>query len=227
MGELTASLAHELKQPLAAMRSNAQAAQRFLSFDKPDINELHEILKDIVKDNRRADDIIKKLRGLMKKGEFQITRLNIIDVIGDVLPLVNSYEIVRNISLKFELDKNISYVNGDRVQLQQVVLNLIINSSEALMGVKQKSKSIVVRTNQNSEDNVTVSVTDNGPGIDDTVMSYLFKPFYTTKKEGLGMGLAISRSIIDEHGGRLWAENNHGRGATFYFTIPTAMENQE
>ena len=226
MGELTASLAHELKQPLAAMRSNAQAAQRFLTVDKPDIDELHEILEDIVKDNRRADDVIKKLRALMQKSELQITRLNINEVIGDILPLINSYEIARNISLKFELDKNISYVNGDRIQLQQVVLNLIINSSEALMDVEQQSSSIVVRTNQNGKDNVTVSVTDNGPGIDDTVMSSLFEPFYTTKTEGLGMGLAISRTIIDGHRGRFWAENNHDSGATFYFTIPIAKENQ-
>ena len=226
MGELVASLAHELKQPLAAMRSNAQAAQRFLAFDKPDIDELHEILKDIIKDNRRADDVIKKLRALMQKSELHITRLDINEVIRDILPLVNSYEIVRNISLKLELGENIPYVNGDRIQLQQVVLNLILNSSEALMNAGQKSSSIVVQTNQEDKDNVTVSVTDNGPGIGDIVMSRLFEPFYTTKKEGLGMGLSISQTIIDGHKGRLWAENNQDRGATFYFTIPIARENQ-
>jgi PAS domain S-box-containing protein len=222
MGELVASLAHELKQPLAAIRSNAQAAQRFLTGDKPDIDELHEVLKDIIKDNRRADDVIEKLRALMRKSGLQITELNINNVVQNTLPLINSYEIMRNISLKLELDKNIPHVNGDRIQLQQVILNLILNSTEALMDAEVKLRTIVVRTNQEDTQNVTLSVKDNGPGIEEKAMSHLFDPFYTTKKEGLGMGLAISRTIIEEHRGSLWAENNPDSGATFYFTIPIA-----
>jgi PAS domain S-box-containing protein len=225
MGELTASLAHELKQPLAAIRSNAQAAQRFLSSDKPDIDELHEILKDIIKDDRRADDVIGKLRALMRKSEIQFKPLSINTVVQDILPLVNSYEIARNISLKLKLDKNIPHVTGDLTQLQQVILNLIFNSTEALMKTKVKLCTIVVRTNQEDTQSVTVSVADNGPGIEEKVMSHLFEPFYTTKKEGLGMGLAISQTIIEEHGGRLWAENNPDSGATFYFTIPIGKRN--
>jgi len=220
MGELAASLAHELKQPLAAIRSNAQAAQRFLTGGKPDIDELHEILKDIIKDNRRADDVIRKLRSMMRKSELQITKLNINNIIQDTIPLIKSYEIMENISLKIELGKNISLVSGDRVQIQQVILNLILNSTEALKEIKADSRVIVLRTNQNDKRNVTVSVIDNGPGIRKEVMEHLFEAFYTTKKEGLGMGLAISRSIIEGHGGHLWAENNADHGATFYFTIP-------
>lgn len=224
LGELTASLAHELKQPLASIRNNAQAAQRFLAGDEPDIDELHEILKDIVKDNRRADDVICKLRALMRKDALKLVVLSINDVIDEVIPFVKSYDLVRGVSLKLEYDEDIQLVRGDKIQLQQVLLNLILNSTEALISENIKSCTIVVRTSQTDAQKVTVSVTDSGPGIDDEVMSNLFEPFYTTKKEGLGMGLAISRSIIEEHSGRLWAENNPEGGVTFYFTIPIDKE---
>jgi len=220
MGELTASLAHELKQPLAAIRSNAQAAQRFMANDKPDLDELSEILVDIIKDNRRADGVIGRLRTLMRKSELQIAELNINNVIQDIFPLIRSYEIMRNISLEFELDDKIPSVAGDRVQLQQVMLNLIMNSSEALINIDRYIRRIVIRTSQKNHQNVTVAIRDNGTGIDEKSLDSLFEPFYTTKQEGMGMGLPISRSIIEAHGGNLWAENNPDRGATFYFTIP-------
>jgi len=220
MGELVASLSHELKQPLAAIRSNAQAAQRFLTGDKPDIDELHEVLKDIVQDNRRADNVIEKLRAMMRKSEFQITEIDINEGVRNTFPLVKSYEMMRNISLELELDKNVPHVSGDQTQLQQVVLNLILNSTEALTNTKADLHTIVVRTSREDTQSVTLSVADNGPGINDKDMDHLFEPFYTTKKEGLGMGLAISRSIIEGHGGRLWAENNPDNGVTFYFTVP-------
>ena len=220
MGELTASLAHELKQPLAAIRSNAQAAQRFLAKEKPDFDELREILLDIIKDNRRADDVIGRLRTLMRKSELQITELNINDVIREIIPLINSYEVMRNVSLAFELDEKILPIAGDRVQLQQVILNLVLNASEALMNMGKDFRKIVLRTIQKDPQYVTVAIKDSGPGIDERILERLFEPFYTTKQEGLGMGLSISRSIIDVLGGNLWAENNPDRGATFYFTIP-------
>jgi len=220
MGELTASLAHELKQPLAAIRSNAQAAQRFLANEKPDFDELREILLDIIKDNRRADDVIGRLRTLMRKSELQITELNINNVIREIIPLTNSYEIMRNISLEFDLDEKILPIAGDRVQLQQVILNLVLNASEALINVGTDFRKVVVRTTQKDPQYVTVAIKDRGPGIDEQILERLFEPFYTTKQEGLGMGLAISRSIIDVLGGNLWAENNPDRGATFYFTVP-------
>ena len=220
MGELTASLAHELKQPLAAIRSNAQAAQRFLANEKPDLDELSEILADIIKDNRRADEVIGRLRTLMRKSELQIAELNINDVIRDIFPLVRSYEIMRNISLEFKLDDKIQTVAGDRVQLQQVILNLIMNSSEALKNIAAYTRRILIRTSQKNHQKVTVAIRDNGIGVDGQNLDSLFEPFYTTKQEGMGMGLPISQSIIEAHGGNLWAENNPDRGATFYFTIP-------
>jgi two-component system sensor kinase FixL len=224
MGELTASLAHELKQPLAAIRSNAQAALRFITGDKPDIDELHEILKDIIIDNRRADDVIRKLRALMRKSDLHITELNMKELVEDILPLVASHEAMRKISLSVELDETIPLVVGDRIQIQQVILNLILNSTEALMKIKKPSRSIAVRTYQQDNLTVTLSVTDNGPGIEAGAMPHLFEAFYTTKPEGLGMGLAICRSIVEAHGGRLWAQNNLDGGAAFYFTIPIARE---
>jgi signal transduction histidine kinase len=225
MGELTASLAHELKQPLAAIRSNAQAAQRFLTEDKPDIDEIHEILKDIVSDNRRADDVIAKLRSLMRKGTLQITELDINELVRDILPLINSHHIGGNIRVELQLDESIAHVSGDPVQLQQVILNLILNSTEAVTNLEVDRRVIIVRTSPHDGESVLLSVIDNGPGIDDKSISRLFEAFYTTKNEGLGMGLAISRTIIEEHRGRLWASNNPDRGATFSFTIPTFNEN--
>jgi two-component system sensor kinase FixL len=217
-------LAHELKQPLAAIRSNAQAALRFLSGDKPDLDELHEILKDIITDNRRADEVIKNLRSFLRKSELQTVALNIKDMIEDTLPLINSFEAMREISLQLEIDETVPIVNGDRIQIQQVILNLILNSTEALMHEKIESGKIVVKSHQEDEEFVTISVQDNGPGIKAQAMDHLFDPFYTTKKEGLGMGLAISRSIVEDHGGRLWAQNNPDGGAVFSFTVPTAKE---
>jgi len=220
IGELTASLAHELKQPLAAIRSNAQAAQRFLTGEKPDLDEFHEILTDIINDNRRADEVIGRLRTLMQKGDPQIAKLNINELIREIFPLMHSYEIIRNISLEFDLNDRLPAVAADRVQLQQVILNLLLNSSEALMDITGDMRKIIVQTSQKDTQNVTVAIKDNGPGIDEQNSDRLFEPFYTTKKEGLGMGLAISRSIIEAHRGNLWGENNPDRGVTFYFTIP-------
>jgi two-component system sensor kinase FixL len=224
IGELTAALAHELKQPLAAIRSNAQAAQRFLATEKPNFDELNEILFDIIKDNRRADDVIGRLRKLMRKSELQITELNINDVIQEIIPLASSYEVIRNISLELDLDEKIPLIAGDRVQLQQVILNLVLNASEALMNVDTDFRKIAIQTIQKDPQYVTVAIKDSGPGIDEQVLEHLFEPFYTTKQEGLGMGLAISQSIIDLLGGKLWAKNNPDQGATFYFTVPVFKE---
>ena len=220
MGELTASLAHELKQPLAAIRSNAQAALRFLAVDKPDLDEFREILADIVEDDRRADMVIAKLRALMQKGKTETFKLNLNDVIQDTRPLINSYGIVKNISQTYELDARLLPISGDRIQLQQVLINLVLNSSEAFSAEEAVVRTITVSTRQHDAESVLVSVSDNGQGIPETVLGHLFEPFYTTKSKGLGMGLAICRSIVAEHGGRLWAENRPEGGAVFCFTIP-------
>jgi len=225
MGELAASLAHELKQPLAAIRSNAQAALRFLTGNNPDLDELHEVLKDIIADNRRADDVIGKLRTLMRKSKPQIKALDMKELLQDTLSLLAGYEAMRKVSLHMELDEALPPIAGDRVQIQQVILNLILNSTEALMNIKEQLRLIAIRAYPQNSRMVLLSVRDNGPGIDPQAMPHLFEAFYTTKQEGLGMGLAISRSIVEDHGGRLWAENNLDGGAIFYFTIPIAKEN--
>jgi PAS domain S-box-containing protein len=218
MGELTAALAHELNQPLMAIISNAQAAQRFLTKQNPDLNEIKDILADIIKDDKRASDVITKLRALLKKSELEFTALNINDVIREVISLVHSDIVINNISLSTPLDEEILLVKGDRIQLQQVVLNLILNSFEAVKNVD--SKRLTIRTAQQNEKFITVSAEDSGTGIDDKNMSLIFNPFFTTKKEGLGMGLSINKAIIESHEGSLWAENNSNKGATFYFTLP-------
>jgi len=227
MGELTASLAHELKQPLTAIRSNAQAAQRFLAHEKPDLDELRDILVDIINDNRRANNVIGRLRTLMRKSDLHITELDTNNVIREVYPLIHSYEILKNISLELELDDRIPLIAGDRVQLQQVILNLILNSSEALTDTDLALRKIIVRTTQKGTLYVTMAIKDNGPGIDEKIMEHLFEPFYTTKQEGLGMGLAICRSIVEEHGGSLRAQNNPNGGATFTFNLPVFNESEK
>ncbi len=225
MGEFTAALAHELNQPLMAIMSNAQAAQRFLAKKKPDLNEIGEILSDIIKDDKRASGVITKLRALLKKSEFEFMTLNINDVIQEVISLVHSDIVIKNISLSTELNDNIPLVRGDRIQLEQVILNLILNSCEAMKDLD--SKRLCIRTVQENDKFITVGVKDSGIGIDEKNIERLFKPFFTTKKEGLGMGLSINKAIIETHGGSLWAKNNPDRGATFFFSLPIHKEHSE
>jgi signal transduction histidine kinase len=220
MGELAASLAHELNQPLTAILSNAQAAQRFLSAKPADLKEVREILEDIVTDNSRASEVIRRMRALVKKEELEFAPINIAGVIGDVVQLVRSDGILRNIRVEIECQDGLPSARGDRVQLQQVVLNLLVNAFDAMKDAFAKERKVVVRAQANGAGTVEISVRDHGIGLKNDKLAKIFQPFYTTKREGLGMGLPISRSIIEAHGGRLWAENNADRGATFYFTIP-------
>lgn len=222
IGELTAALAHELNQPLMAIISNAQAAQRFLAKKDPDLNEIGEILADIIKDDKRASDVINKLRALLRKSELEAVILNINDVIREVISLVRSDIAINNVSLRSELNDNIPLVSGDRIQLQQAILNLILNSFEAMKDAD--SKGLYIRTAQEDDKHITVSVEDSGSGIDEKNLGRLFEPFFTTKKEGMGMGLAINEAIIKAHAGRISARNNPGKGATFYFTLPVSNE---
>lgn len=222
MGELTAALAHELNQPLMAIMSNAQAAQRFLAKKNPDLNEIREILSDIINDDKRASDVISKLKALLRKSELEFTTLNINEVIKEVLSLLHSDIVIKNISLSSELSDKLPLISGDRIQLQQVTLNLILNSLEAMRNVD--SKRLHIRTAEENDKFITVKIEDSGVGIDGKNMNSLFKPFFTTKKEGLGMGLAINKVIIEAHGGSLWAKNNPDKGAAFYFTLPITKE---
>jgi signal transduction histidine kinase len=220
MGELAASLAHELNQPLTAILSNAQAAQRFINAKPTDLKEVREILEDIVRDNRRAGAVIHRMRALVKKEELEFAPINIASVIGDVVQLVHSDGILRGIRVDIECQDGLPSVRGDGVQLQQVVLNLLINAFDAMKEATTKEPNVKVRAKTTGEGTVEISVRDHGSGLTSDKLAQIFQPFYTTKRDGLGMGLPISRSIIEAHGGRLWAESNLDLGATFHFTLP-------
>jgi signal transduction histidine kinase len=220
MGELAASLAHELNQPLTAILSNAQAAQRFLASKPADLREVQEILEDIVSDNNRAGEVIRRMRALVKKEELEFAPIHIASVIGEVVQLLHSDEILHNIHVELDCQDGLPNVRGDRVQLQQVILNLLMNAFDAMKETPSQDREVMVRAHVNGDGLVEISVRDHGIGFPTDKLAKIFDPFYTTKRDGLGMGLAISRSIVEAHGGRLWAKNNTDRGSTFYFTIP-------
>jgi two-component system sensor kinase FixL len=224
MGELTASLAHELNQPLTAILNNAQVAQRHLENPAPKLEELREILADIVADDKRAAEVIHRLRGLVKKGTLEHVPLDINDVVGEVAQLVRNDVVLRNVPMAVDLAPGLPSVRGDRVQLQQVVLNMVLNGLEAMAEPNGRDHALVIRTSWAGEAAVRIAVEDSGDGIDTEDVERLFQPLYTTKPEGLGMGLAIARTIVDAHGGQLRASNNAGGGATFQFTLPVAAE---
>lgn len=220
MGELMASLAHELNQPLAAIRSNAQAALRFLSAPVPDIEEVRSALAEIVEDDRWASEVIRRLRMLARRGNGERARLDLNELLRETLQMVRSEVIERNISVELDLAPDLPPVLGDRVQLQQVVLNLVLNAAEAMAGSEDR-RAVVIRTAAD-RGAVTASVQDAGRGLGDTDLARIFDAFYTTKPEGLGMGLSISLGIIEAHGGRLWGARNADRGMIFHFSLPAA-----
>lgn len=220
MGELSASLAHELNQPLTAILSNAQAALRFISSKPADLEEVREILQDIVKDNSRAGEVIRRLRALVKKEALEFASLDLASLIRDVVVLLHSDAILQHVKIGLELDENLPPVRGDKVQLQQVVLNLLLNAFDAMKECPASAREVKLWSERNAVGLIQVAVSDRGSGLTGDKLDQIFKPFYTTKGEGLGMGLSICRSIIEAHGGQLWAENNPDGGATFYFTVP-------
>jgi signal transduction histidine kinase len=222
LGELTASLAHELNQPLTAILTNAQVAQRLLAAAVPNLEEVREILHDIVTDDRRATEVIRRLRALVKKGDPEFVPLDLSGLIREVARLMRSDAISRGISLSLELAVDLPTVRGDRVQLQQVVLNLVLNGLDAMHEPGAGERTLVIRTARDGAHAVAVSVQDAGTGIDETNVDRLFHALFTTKTEGLGMGLAIARTIVDAHGGRLHAANNVTAGATFQFSLPVS-----
>jgi two-component system sensor kinase FixL len=221
LGELSGSLAHELNQPLTAILSNAQAAQRFLAEDDVDLAELREILNDIVAEDKRAGEVIQRLRLLLKKGDAQqhSSDININDVVQDVLKLMRNDFINQNVAVNTELAPNLPTVTGDRIQLQQVLLNLVLNGCEAMTDCDRSECELRVVTHL-AKDAVRVSVRDGGGSIPEEKMEHVFDPFFTTKDEGMGLGLSICRTIIKTHRGKIWATNNPDRGATFHFELP-------
>jgi two-component system sensor kinase FixL len=222
LGELSASLAHELNQPLTAMLANAQAAQRYLSNQPPDLGEVRAILNDIVGDDKRAGEIIHKLRALLRKGEPKFELLDFNTIAVDVVALLRNDAALRGVKLDMQAAPDLPQVYGDRVQLQQVLMNLVLNASDAVAGEERPNlRTVVVRTEKHDGESIRVTVRDFGPGLPEDV-EQLFEPFHSTKANGLGVGLSISRSIIAAHGGRVWAFNNADGGASFSFTTPTA-----
>jgi PAS domain S-box-containing protein len=224
MGQLAASIAHEVKQPIAATVSNAQAGLRWLSREPPDLEEVRQTLAQIVKDGNRAADVIGRIRDLIKKAPPRKMRLDINGAIREVIELTRGEALKNGVSVQTELANGLALIQGDRVQLQQVLLNLIINAIEAMSGASEGARELLVSTGKAEAGGVLIAVRDSGPGLAPTTLDRLFEPFYSTKSSGLGLGLSICRSIIEAHRGRLWASTNVPRGAIFQFTVPEHPE---
>ncbi len=220
LGELAGALAHEINQPLAAILSNAQAARRFLAAGEPDMEEMAEILKDIAEDTERASAVIKNLRRMMKKEEREFLPLSVNEVAHEVISLVKRDPVGHRVDISLQLEDDLPPVLGDRVQLQQVLMNLIRNGFEAMIYQEEGTRELVLRSLQQDERHLRVEVQDAGIGIEEAKVDRIFDPFFTTKSEGMGMGLSVNRTIIEAHGGRLWARNNPEYGMTFSFTLP-------
>jgi C4-dicarboxylate-specific signal transduction histidine kinase len=223
LGELSAALAHEINQPLAAILANARAAQVLLEADGAGSDELREILADIAADDLRAGAVIHSVRGLVKKGESDPQTLSINEVVGEVLELARADLQHRGIIVSTRLYSTAPRVVGDRVQLQQVLLNLIVNAADAMSETPPGDRLLVVATSMH-DGAARVEVRDRGSGIAQDALARVFEPFVTTKPGGLGLGLAICRSIVTAHGGRMWARNNPEGGATLAVSLPLAAE---
>jgi len=221
LAEFVSSLAHEISQPLTAILSYAQAAQRTLKDREP---QVQEILQFIVNDDQRAAEVIRRLRSLLKKNKPTFEPLDINVIINDTVRLIMPHITAGNKIVKLDLDTSLPYFQGDRIQLQQVILNLISNSLEA-MESSEDSHELIIKTSRKGKEMIMVEVKDSGCGIPEENMKKLFAHFFTSKPDGLGMGLSISRSIVEAHGGHLEAKNNPDQGATFYFTIPVNLKN--
>lgn len=220
VGQLTASIVHEVKQPIAATITNAHAALRFLDAQTIDLNNIRQVLDAIVEDGIRASEVISRIHDLFKKAPPRRGRLEINGAIRGVIELTRGEAMENGVTVQTELPDHLPHVHGDRVQLQQVILNLIINAIQAMSGLSQGIRELHIGTDDAGEEGVRVVVRDTGPGLSAENLQRLFEPFYTTKENGMGMGLSICQSIIEDHGGRLWATGLQPHGALFQFTIP-------
>ncbi len=219
MGEFAASIAHEVSQPLSAVVTNAEACLHWLAGSAPNLEKACEAVGRIVRDGKHAGEVIARIRALCRKSGVTRERLDINEVIEEILALAQGELRTKRVALRTDLATRLSPVSGDRVQLQQVVINLIMNGIEAMSSVQDRPRELVIRTQEGEHDQVVVAVQDSGTGLDPNITEQIFDAFYTTKGEGMGMGLSISRSIVQDHGGRLWATRNEGPGATFQFTL--------
>jgi two-component system, LuxR family, sensor kinase FixL len=222
MGQLASALAHEINQPLAAILSNAEAAERFLQLDTPNITEVRAILADIRSADKRAADVIDRMRRLLRRNTVDAQPLDVAALVGEVAALVRSDAAARHVKLNIDVPGALPAIRGDRVHLQQVLLNLILNGMDALNGAGPERRRVSVSARRDGGQSVEIAVGDGGHGIPADALGRIFDPFYTTKPDGMGMGLAISRTIVEAHGGKLWAENQDGGGAAFRFTVPIA-----
>lgn len=219
LGELTTSIAHEVNQPLSGVVLNGNACLRWLGGDAPNLDEAREAARRIVRDGKRASDVITRIRALVRKTDTEKARLDINDAIREVVALAQAEVRRHGVALRMELAGDLPPVLGDRVQLQQVILNLVMNGVEAMASVADRPRELLIRSRQHESDQVLVAVQDSGIGIDWQHLDKVFNAFYTTKSQGMGMGLSISRSIVENHGGRLWTVPNDGPGAIFQFTL--------
>src|SRR5664280_758511 len=220
LGELTASIAHEVNQPLTATVINAKASLHFLAAQPPNLEEARQAIECIAKDATRASDVVARVRDLAKRTPPQKELLNINETVNEIIKLTSSEIQNNHISLRTQFSNGLPLILGDRVQLQQVILNLVLNAIEAMNGVADDSRELLIKTAEDNSNSVLVAIHDTGSGLEPDKIDSLFDAFYTTKRDGMGMGLAISRSIIEAHGGRVWAEPNTPQGAIFQFTLP-------
>ena len=222
MGELTASLTHQLNQPLAAILMNAEEIQRMLEAAEPDLENLRAAVGDIIQDDLRATETIKGLRSFFRKSEVEKNPLYLREVVSDVVRIVRSDSLLRNVTLAFEAPATAMRVAGDRIQLQQVILNLVLNAFDAV-SEKEGLREVFISMSVD-KDEVRIAVRDSGNGIDPVAIAHIFEPFFTTKPQGMGMGLAIARSIVKAHGGEISARKNPDRGSTFEIVLPALQE---
>jgi two-component system sensor kinase FixL len=221
MGELAASLAHELNQPLTGILSNAQAARHLLEATERDERvELQNIVRDVAEDAMRAGDVVWRMRDLLRKSATELAPVDLNELVTVVAKILTSDSIIRQVSLRLDLSPHAPTVKGDRVQLQQVVLNLLLNALDAASTSEHHPRLVLVKTEANDHHPIHLFVRDTGPGLLPGSEHRVFEPFYTTKKSGTGMGLAIARSIVEAHGGSIWAATDRESGAEFHLTLP-------
>ena len=224
-GELTASIAHEINQPLGSIMTNAETAQAILKSQSPDVAELpdivelKEIVNDILQDDRRATEVIRRMRSLLKKAPFELKRLDLNDIVRDTVEFLSSLAVGRKIELVSRITPEALLILGDRVQLQQVILNLVMNGIDAMKDNPSEHRTITIRTSRVGEF-AALSVSDRGPGIPEDKLEQVFDPFFTSKTEGMGMGLSIARTIIEAHNGQISAKNRDHGGASFKVKLP-------
>ena len=221
-GELSSSIAHELNQPLGTILTNTETAELILSSPSPDLSELKEILADIRRDDVRASEVIRRIRSFLLRAPFEIKNIDINDTMREVFDFLSVQASARNVAMYLNPSPSPLWVKGDPVQLQQVILNLIVNSMDA-MATMPYGRTVIGRTEMNGASSAVISISDSGPGISPEKLNEVFDPFFTTKRQGMGIGLSISRTIVQAHKGRIWAENQTGGGAVFHLSLPLAL----